>query len=399
MYSKRRKTSLNEFKKIVKKMNVIIAGDFAPRYRLAESVDAEKFQEIFPNDVCEIIKSADFSFVNFESPITEDDFKPIHKCGPNLHCTPLAADAIKFAGFTGVTLANNHVLDYGVAGLHKTVECCKLIGFDVVGVGNNLSDSASVLYLESDGKKLAVINCCEHEFSIATDTEAGANPLNPVRQWYQIQEAKANADFVLVIVHGGHEHFQLPSLRMQETYRFFVDAGADAVVNHHQHCYSGYEIYRGKPIFYGLGNFCFDEKNLRNSAWNQGYMVRIDFSDDSVGFTLYPYIQCNDTVSVKLLSDEERGEFDKQLQKLNDIIRDDSLLKQKLSSYYKACSQWELSILEPYSGRILNKLFRLGLVPRFVTGREKLPMVLNRIDCESHRDKVVFALKDMLHKQ
>ena len=51
-----------------------------------------------------------------------------------------------------------------------------------------------------------------------------------------VEEAKKKADFVLVIVHGGSEHFQLPTPRMQATYRFFVDAGADAVVNHHQHC-------------------------------------------------------------------------------------------------------------------------------------------------------------------
>lgn len=52
-------------------------------------------------------------------------------------------------------------------------------------------------------------------------------------------------------MHGGHEHYQLPSLRMQETYRFFIDAGADVVVNHHQHCFSGYEIYNNKYIFMG----------------------------------------------------------------------------------------------------------------------------------------------------
>ena len=212
-------------------VSILISGDFAPRYRLADSVDSGNFQDIFPDGVREIVKSADFSFVNFESPITETGFRPIPKCGPNLHCSQKAADAIKYAGFTGVTLANNHIMDYGAEGLHKTLGCCKASGLDVVGVGNNLCDATSILYLESDGKKLAVINCCEHEFSIATDTEPGANPLNPIRQFHQICEAKANADYVVVIVHGGHEHFQLPSPRMQETYRFFIEAGADAVVN------------------------------------------------------------------------------------------------------------------------------------------------------------------------
>ncbi len=372
-------------------MKVLVAGDFAPRYRLAESIETGNFDAIFPVGLCETVKSADFSFVNFESPVTEASYKPITKCGPNLHCSPLAADAVKYAGFTGVTLANNHILDFGAEGLRRTAECCKSVGLDVVGVGENLDEAASVLYLEQEGKKLAVVNCCEHEFSIATDTQAGANPLNPIRQWYQIREAKDKANYVLLIVHGGHEHFQLPSIRMRDTYRFFIDAGADAVVNHHQHCYSGYEVYNGKPIFYGLGNFCFDEKSLRNSTWNQGYLVKFEFSDDSVDYSLSPYTQCNDTASVKLLTDEERGCFEKCLSELNEIISNESLLKEKVRAYYEKCAGWELAILEPYSGRIMNKLFSLGIMPRWVRG-VKLSAMLNHIDCESHRDKLIDAL-------
>jgi hypothetical protein len=372
-------------------MEVLIAGDFAPRYRLAESVDSGNFQEIFPDCVRVIVKSADFSLVNLESPITETAFRPIPKCGPNLHCSPKAVDAIKYAGFTGVTLANNHIMDYGAEGLHKTLGCCSAAGFDVVGVGNNLSEAASILYLETDGKKLAVINCCEHEFSIATDTHPGSNPLNPIRQFHQIRETKANADYVMVIVHGGHEHFQLPSPRMQETYRFFIEAGADAVINHHQHCYSGYEVYNGKPIFYGLGNFCFDDRALRNSTWNQGYMVKMDFYDENVGFTLYPYTQCNNVVAVNLLTAEERGIFDKRLSELNEIIGNESLLKEKVQGYYERCAKGELAILEPYRGKVFSKLYDLGLLPRFVNG-EKLSSMLNHIYCESHRDKLIDTL-------
>ena len=267
-------------------MNVLVAGDFAPGARLAKQIEERKFSEVFPDDVREVIKSADFSFVNFESPVVEGGYKPIPKCGPNLRCTPEAAEAVRYAGFTYVTMANNHILDYGAEGLRKSIECCKDQGLDVVGVGDNLNEAEKILYLEKDGEKLAIINCCEHEFSIASDTTAGANPLNPIRQYYSIQEAKKQADYVLVIVHGGHELFQLPSPRMQETYRFFVDAGADAVVNHHQHCYSGYEVYNSKPIFYGLGNFCFDRPG-KVSTWNEGYLVALDTLDST--FMVIPY--------------------------------------------------------------------------------------------------------------
>lgn len=370
-------------------MNVLIAGDFAPRARLSQQIEERNFGDVFSEKLRNIIKSADFSFVNFESPIVETGYKPILKCGPNLRCTKEAAEAVRYAGFTGVTMANNHILDYGTEGLHKSVECCKDQGLDVVGVGEDLKDAEEILYIEKDGKTLAVINCCEHEFSIATDKEAGANPLNPIRQFYLIQEAKRKADYVLVIVHGGHEHYQLPSPRMQETYRFFIDAGADAVVNHHQHCYSGYEIYNEKPIFYGIGNFCFDIIPTRDeTTWNYGYMVELSFGV-TVDYKLYPYNQYGRNATIELL---DIGSFDNELKSLNNSIVDSRILKQKIIDYYLNCRTNELSILEPYFGRILGKLYSLGLLPNFLKGK-KAACVLNHIDCESHRDKLIFAFK------
>lgn len=370
-------------------MKVLIAGDFAPLARLAEQIENRKFSDVFPERVREVIKSADFSFVNFESPIVEDGYKPIPKCGPNLRCTPEAAEAVKYAGFTGVTMANNHILDYGSDGLHKSVECCKSQGLDIVGVGDNLADAEKVLYLNKDGKRLAVINCCEHEFSIASETESGANPLNPIRQYYAIKEARSRADYVLVIVHGGHEHFQLPSPRVQETYRFFIDAGADAVVNHHQHCYNGYEFYKGKPVFYGLGNFAFDLSSQKEETfWNRGFMVELSFAD-SIGFAIYPYKQYAEMPSVDLLPENA---YITQLEQLNEFIADETKLQNAISDYYQRCSRYELSLFEPYSGRISSKLLSMGFLPRFLTKKKAL-MIRNHIECQSHRDKLIYAIK------
>lgn len=372
-------------------MKLIIAGDFAPRARLAKQIEQRKFQEIFPNNLVDIIKSADYSLVNFESPIIEKDFKPIKKYGPNLGCAKDAADAIKYAGFAAVTMANNHILDYGMAGLYKSIDCCKNVGLDVVGVGKNLQEAERILYVEKAGKKLAIINCCEHEFSIATETTGGANPLNPIRQYYCIQEAKKNADYVLVIVHGGHEHYQLPSPRMQETYRFFVDAGADAVVNHHQHCFSGYEIYNGKPIFYGLGNFCFDSIAKQNSLWNNGYMVQLNFTQKEIHFELIPYIQCGENTSVCILSNKTL--FEKSIVALNEIISDNTKLKSEYIKWIRKTSKAYLLAFEPYINRYMAGLYLRGLLPSFITKSKKYRL-LNILECESHLERIIQAVKD-----
>mgnify|MGYP003373703206 CR=1 FL=1 len=376
-------------------MKVLVAGDFAPMARLAEKVDNGQYQDIFGSEIQSIIKDSDISFVNFECPIVEDEYKAITKCGPHLKCSSNAAKAVKYAGFTGVTMANNHILDYGTEGLNKSVECCKNEGLDVVGVGKNIIDANKVLYVEKDGEKLAVINCCEHEFSIATETDGGANPLNPIRQYYTIQDAKKNADYVLVIVHGGHEMFQLPSLRMQETYRFFIDSGADAVVNHHQHCFSGYEVYKSKPIFYGLGNFCFDEEGERNGIWNEGFMLNLSFSNSEIKFTIYPYEQCNKTATVNI--DIDKNSFMNRLYSLNDIISDSNRLKDATDIYYNSSSVYMTNLLQPYENRIFRKLYRLKLLPSFVS-KKRFTQILNYINCESHRDKMVHALYSKLQK-
>ena len=197
---------------------------------------------------------------------------------------------------------------------------------------------------------------------------------------------------MLVIVHGGHEHFQLPSPRMQETYRFFIEAGADAVVNHHQHCYSGYEVYKGKPIFYGLGNFCFDEPQMRNGIWNEGYMVAIAFDKQKIAYELIPYTQCNEKASVKLV--KERTSFDKRIEKLNAFIQDPKKLKKEVDEYYCSTASGMLLMHQPYENRILNKLYRMHLLPSLVS-RQKYLRLLNYIYCESHHDKHVFAIKQL----
>ena len=374
-------------------MKVIVAGDFAPRARLARQIDERRFHEIFPNNLVDTIKSADYSLVNFESPVIEKNYKPITKCGSNLGCTPDAVSAIKYAGFKAVTMANNHILDYGTDGLYKSIECCRNTGLDVVGVGKNLQEAEQPHYVEISGRKLAVINCCEHEFSIATDTVGGANPLNPIRQYYCIHEAKKNSDYVLVIVHGGHEYHQLPSPRMQETYRFFVDAGADVIVNHHQHCYSGYEIYNGKPIFYGLGNFGFDWEAIPTKEWTEGYLLEIDFNEDIV-YRIHPYCQYGDDATINLLAD---GSFDSTINELNKIIRNPNLLKKCSLDYFDYSKEYIATFLEPIRNRYIRGLQNRGLLPKLMNN-EWLPILLNAVMCEAHKDKLNYYLLSEMDK-
>lgn len=364
-------------------MKIFIGGDYVPQFRIQNMVEDGDYS--FFNQVEHITKDNDFSIINLEAPIVSGNAKPIKKNGPNLKASPKVVESLKYAGFNVTTLANNHIMDYGAEGLKETHKELERGGILHVGTGKNLEDAGHILYLRRDDKTVAIINCCEHEFSIAKEDKPGANPLNPIRQFKAIKEAILNADYVIVIVHGGHELWQLPSPRMVETYRFFVEVGADAVINHHQHCFSGYEVYKGKPIFYGLGNFCFDKQNA-DLSWCEGYGVELNFSND-IAFKILPYLQNYEKPGISFLSEDS---FSSCLEEINEIIKNRDLLYFETQKYYNTSKNYIKSILEPYNNRILKKLYSLGLLPSFIKGH-KAKEIENIILCESHRDKLIHS--------
>lgn len=368
-------------------MNILVAGDFCPQNRVAEIFEKGVFAAVM-GEVKPVIEQADYSIVNFECPVTTGGEKSIEKCGPNLQCSEKGMEAVKWAGFDCVTLANNHFLDYGKEGVEHTLEACRKYSVDTVGGGMNLLDASRILYKEIKGETLAIINCCEHEFSIATETTAGSNPLNPIQQFYAIKEARKNADYVMVIVHGGHELWQLPSPRMVETYRFFIDAGADAVINHHQQCFNGFERYHEKLIFYGLGNFCFDNAEKQKGIWTEGYAVTLDFSKERVRFEIHPYIQCAQQARVQLLP---KGAYDVRIKTINDVIKDEKVLKECQEDYYRRSSELYENVFEPIRNRLYLGAKRRGWLPSFIS-RKKQILMENFIVCEAHRDKLIWWL-------
>lgn len=372
-------------------MKILVAGDLLPFGRVADLFGQKKYKEVL-GQVQGFIKKADYSIVNFECPICTGGETPIEKQGPNHKCSDSVIGAIRYAGFHGVTLANNHFRDFGDKGCENTLRLLDANGIDHVGGGMDAAEAAHILYREVKGLKLAVINCCEHEFSIATEHSAGSNPLNPIEQYYAIKKARSKADYVLVIVHGGHELWQLPSPRMKQTYRFFIDAGADAVVNHHQHCYSGYEIYQGKPIIYGLGNFCFDKQNYFEGLWEYGYMVEIDTETNTI--SLIPYEQCGEEPAIRLI--DGTTSFNERIRNLNCIIDNEDLLRESFEAFLCKSSLKYLSVINRY-GRTGRWLANKGLIPTGLN-KEKLLKIANYICCESHLECFKSVLDRKCHQ-
>ena len=372
-------------------MKVLIAGDFCPQARGQEIIKLNDFSNNF-NGIKELTESADFSIVNFETNIPTHNSKPIEKFGPCLSTTPDALKLVKYWGFNVVTLANNHFFDYGQDAVINTLKYLDNFGIEHVGGGRDIKEAKKTLFLNKGDETIAIINACEHEFSIASKDHGGCYGIDPIQIYYDIRKAKDKASYVLVITHGGHECHQLPSIRMQEWYRFFIDAGADAVINHHQHCYSGREIYKNKPIYYGLGNFFFDKENQKEmTTWNKGILVELNFSRTSIEHKAIPFIQCFDTPSIILTP--ENTEFIEKFNELNEIINDENTLVKKNQEFYNKCKLGVLGNFQPYGNRILRYAYLHNLIPSYLS-KKQLRSILNMIECEAHHDR----LRNILHE-
>ena len=362
-------------------IKILIGGDFSPRTKVGNMFKSNKFEEVL-HDLKEVASAHDYSIVNFETTVADETDSPIEKHGPNLKTGEYSIEALEWAGIDMVTLANNHIFDYGQSAFEKTLSALESHGINTVGGGKNINEVKNIRTVEIKGKKIAIINCAEHEFCIAAEDHGGANPLDPISQFYKIREAREKADYVIVIVHGGHETFPFPSIRMKETYRFFIDCGADAVINHHQHCFSGYEVYKGKPIAYGLGNLIFDIDN-QSENWYEGCLVSLGLGEDGISLRLIPYIQCKEKPSINLLSDT--SDFDNRVQQLNDVIQSDEKLRQMTDEFYEKRRKYMISQLQPYSNRYLMALYYRNILHSMISDKKRLGL-LNFVTCESHLD-------------
>ena len=364
-------------------MRVLVAGDFYPSGKVGDLVVKGDFESVFP-DIKEITGKVDYSIVNLECPVTGAR-EPIGKVGPALKCGAEALDALGYAGFDCVTLANNHINDYGAEGVLETLSLLDSRGIDHVGGGKDRENASRTLFKEIGGETLAVINCCEREFSIAGKNTPGAAELDPATQVSQIRMAREHADYVVVIVHGGYERCEYPSPRMVRTYRAFVDAGADAVINHHQHFCSGYEVYSGKPVFYGIGNFCFEPIKPENDSWHKGVMVELRLGEEAgVCFRLIPFSQCLEQPGPHILDEESSRSFLSHISELNSVIAAPEALENEYNAFLdRQASVYKGAFALP--DKLARRLARIGVIKPFLS-RKKGDLFLDYVGCDAHRD-------------
>ncbi len=260
-------------------------------------------------EVKRLVASADDAFTNFEGSIVGEHGGAPTKTQYFSAVPPTVLDSLKDAGFNLLSLSNNHALDYGPGGVLSTVAEVERRGFVHAGGGRDLEAAARVALSSTGGKTIALIamDCGpqpDHVYALPdSPAGAGAPGINPMRLdgdgaslvpretdreriLAAIGSARERADLVLVYSHSHHwsEVMWETHPAMRRLSQTWVDAGADVVVGHGTPAFQGIEVYRGKPIFHGLGNFIFHSWRPQNwldkvgiRPW-QGVIATCDWS-------------------------------------------------------------------------------------------------------------------------
>jgi len=248
--------------------DIMLAGSGEKTYR--------KFGYDYPfAGTREILQQGDIVIGNLESPLAISGVEFTDKKF-RFKTRPQAAAALKNAGFTHLSLANNHILDYGENGLRQTLAALDANSLIYSGAGVNLAAARTAGMIDRKGVKVAFLSYSltyPEEF-FAGEEKAGTAPGYAAFFSADIAQAKKNADCVIVAFHWGGEGEDRPKPYQISAAHKAVDAGADIIIGHHPHVLQGIEFYKNRVIFYSLGNFAFGS-NSRSAAGSM--IARITF--------------------------------------------------------------------------------------------------------------------------
>jgi len=397
---------MNNCKESNKIVRVLIAGDLCPTYDQDVFIkeDKESLNCLY-GDLLPVIGQVDIAIANLECPLT-DSLGRINKIGPHLKASKKCINSVVKAGFNVLTLANNHIRDFGDDGIEDTLGVCKEKLINTVGAGLTGDQAEQTEYLDINGVLIALINVAENEWSSVNSEHGGSHGLDPANNVLKIKEALSRqADHVIVIVHSGVEHVSYPSPRTVELYRFFVQNGASLVVGHHPHCVQGYETYGSGYIFYSLGNFLFPPLPQGGSKkeWNKGFSVLFELDKHCIlSVKFFPYYQFHGKRGLELLEKEELKKFLHYLESISLPIQNAARLEkewQKQIMPLVSRYMWLIS----YGNSLLSKIMyflcqKIGVLNILLNQSSKM-MKLHLMRSESHRDVLIDGIKYSLKKQ
>jgi poly-gamma-glutamate synthesis protein (capsule biosynthesis protein) len=363
----------------MKDFKLLFVGDVVLPKKRDEPLFSSAFDDIF--------NKHEIRSCNFEAPITGFG-APIKKAGPNLSQHKFAPKYLEDIGFNVFNLANNHIYDYGTEALSATLNA--LSSSLTAGAGLSFKEAYELKIYKAGDTKVGFLSYCEAEFGAycyeENTTRGGYAWINHDSVLKDIAAAKTSVDVLIIQAHAGVEDIELPLPEWRSRYRKLIEAGADAVIASHPHVPQGWETHHDRPIFYSLGNFCFDIKS-NSTYWNEGLAVSITISHKKISnYSIIPIIFDGKQIDVN------RDEiFSMHLKHINEALIEpdyscsiNRLVKELWETRYKIYYQNAMNSVYPgisfsslikYAGKkLLNRPSQLHL-----------DLLLHNVRIESHR--------------
>lgn len=380
-------------------MQILIGGDLVPTESNCEYFKDSQTDKLVDSELKSLLDSADFRIFNLEVPLT-DTLSPLPKSGPNLIAPVATVSGIKALGANLLGLSNNHILDQGESGLSETMHALTDAGISFTGAGADISDAQKPFILEKNGKKIGIYACCEKEFTVASSSKSGAAPFEEAVSFEIVRSLKQSCNFVIVLYHGGKEFYRYPSPDLQKNCRALVKNGADFVICQHSHCVGCKEVFEGKTIVYGQGNFLFDRGN--DEFWKSGILAELNFSENDFSNADIKFHPLKKTdCSVKLASGKDAQKIMDGFETRSKEILSDGFVEKKYAEFAGGFYKHYMTLLggkrsKSFFMRAINKLTKNYFLKKNY-GTQELLDIKNILQCQAHRELFLQALENELN--
>jgi len=260
-------------------VRLAFAGDVCLARGFERRFSEASVEEVVDAELLAFLRDADLTVANIET-VLSDRLDTFRIPGAGLRAGSSMARTVRDLGIDLAGLANNHIRDNLCAGVTDTLDHLHACGVMTVGAGKNSTEAGKPWIGECQGRRIGVLAVAEREMNIAGEDRAGSALFDPATLPDEIRSLRPKVDLLVVFVHAGHEFFLSPSPRFYNACRAAAGAGADAVIGHHPHVMNGFEVINGCPIFYSLGNFCFDSDYVcAYPHWEKGGIVKMAWDD------------------------------------------------------------------------------------------------------------------------
>lgn len=241
---------------------LVFTGDILIGNAVSANYDAGGMDGVLSKDMQDILKNADIVMVNEEFPFSERGVQMEDKQF-TFRMNPRYVSLFKDMGVDIVSLANNHVLDYGAEALSDTFMTLDEAGILYAGAGESEERAKEPQIIEVNGKKYGFLAASRvlpvASWNVENTAPGVFSTYDATALVEEIKKVRAECDYLTVFVHWGLERKEYPESYQKTLAMQYIDAGADAVIGSHSHCLQGVEYINGKPVFYSLGNFLFGQ--------------------------------------------------------------------------------------------------------------------------------------------